>query len=212
MISREKLLEAAVRVYGEYGFRGATTRRIAQEAGVNEVTLFRIFGSKAALIAEALRATTSTSRRGNGRVPTLPDVPADPERELSAWCTAQLAHLRASRSMIRKTMSEIEEHPELGDCASSGPECAARALRSYIGGLRRRGLIDADVDVGAASMMLLGALFSDAMGRDLMPHMYPHSPEAAARSYARLLLKAIGAKVGARRTRPVLRGPARAGR
>jgi hypothetical protein len=60
--------------------------------------------------------------------------------------------------------------------------------------------------------MLLGALFSDAMGRDLMPHMYPHSPEAAARAYALLLLKAIGAKVGARRARPVLRGVARAGR
>jgi hypothetical protein len=109
-------------------------------------------------------------------------------------------------------MSEIEEHPELGDCASSGPECAARALRTYIGALRRRRLIDADVDVAAASMMLLGALFSDAMGRDLMPHMYPHSPEAAARAYARLLLKAIGAKVGARRARPLLRGPARASR
>jgi AcrR family transcriptional regulator len=192
MISRAKLLEAAVRVYGEYGFRGATTRRIAQEAGVNEVTLFRNFGSKAALIAEALRATTTNGARGNGDVHRLPAVPTDPERELTGWCAAQLAHLRAARSMIRKTMGEMEEHPELCDCASSGPECAARELRSYLSALRRRRLIDADVDVGAAAMMLLGALFSDAMGRDLMPHMYPHSPEAAARAYARLLLRAVG--------------------
>jgi AcrR family transcriptional regulator len=54
--TRQQILEAAVRVYSEAGFRGATTRRIADEACVNEVTLFRIFGSKAALIAEAVRA------------------------------------------------------------------------------------------------------------------------------------------------------------
>jgi AcrR family transcriptional regulator len=212
MISREKLLEAAVRVYGEVGFRGATTRRIAQEAGVNEVTLFRIFGSKAALIAEALRANVSNGGKRDRTIPSLPDVPTDPERELTLWCAAQLAYLRGARSMIRKTMSEIEEHPELGDCASSGPECAARALRMYLHRLRRRRLIDADVDVGAASAMLLGALFSDAMGRDLMPHMYPQSPEAAARAYARLLLKALGGKAGVRRARPLMRRTARASR
>ena len=53
--TKQQLLDAAVRVYAEGGFRGATTRRIAEEAGVNEVTLFRLFGSKAALIDEAIR-------------------------------------------------------------------------------------------------------------------------------------------------------------
>ena len=38
---RDKILLAAVTVFAEVGFRGATTRRIAQEAGVNEITLFR---------------------------------------------------------------------------------------------------------------------------------------------------------------------------
>ena len=51
---REQLLEAAVKVFANAGFRGATTRRIAQEAGVNEVTLFRQFGSKEGLIVEAV--------------------------------------------------------------------------------------------------------------------------------------------------------------
>ena len=201
MISRERLLEAAVRVYGELGFRGATTRRIAQEAGVNEVTLFRIFGSKAALIAEALRANVSNGGRGERAVSSLPDVPADPERELTAWCAAQLAYLRASRTMIRKTMGELEEHPELSDCASEGPECAARQLRAYLNRLRRRRLIAADADLSAAAAMLLGALFADAMGRDMLPQTYPQSPQVAAQAYARLLLKGIGAKVGARRGR-----------
>src|SRR5688500_325089 len=52
---RDKILSAAARVYSQHGFRGATTRLIAQEADVNEVTLFRTFGSKEALIEAAIR-------------------------------------------------------------------------------------------------------------------------------------------------------------
>jgi AcrR family transcriptional regulator len=57
MEARSRLLEAALRVFEEVGSRGATTRRIAAEAGVNEVTLFRLFGSKAALLSAALHAS-----------------------------------------------------------------------------------------------------------------------------------------------------------
>ena len=52
--SRDRIIRAAVDVFAEAGYRGATTRRIAQQAGVNEVTLFRHFGSKEELIEEAL--------------------------------------------------------------------------------------------------------------------------------------------------------------
>ena len=51
---REALIDAAIRVFSEAGLRGATTRRIAQEADVNEVTLFRHFKSKDDLITAAL--------------------------------------------------------------------------------------------------------------------------------------------------------------
>ena len=51
---RDQLLAAAARVYAEAGYRGATTRRIALAAGVNEITLFRHFGSKDALLREAI--------------------------------------------------------------------------------------------------------------------------------------------------------------
>src|SRR5947209_7004832 len=49
--TRQRLLDAASRVCSERGLHGATTREIAEVAGVNEVTLFRHFGSKEKLIA-----------------------------------------------------------------------------------------------------------------------------------------------------------------
>lgn len=47
------VLDATVACVEECGFGGLTTRRVAELAGVNEVTIFRRFGSKAALIAAA---------------------------------------------------------------------------------------------------------------------------------------------------------------
>ena len=52
MVSRQKLLEAAMRVFAESGFRGATTRRIAEADGVKEVNMFRELKSKKEMIKE----------------------------------------------------------------------------------------------------------------------------------------------------------------
>ena len=193
-----KILAAAQRVYAEHGFRGATTRRIAELAGVNEVTLFRIFGSKDALLEEAVRP--DARRR---EIAMLTSEPADPLAEVTAWVGAQLTFLRERRSLIRKTMSEIEERPQLLQCVREGPECAHRALRDYVGALADRGWIDASPDLPAAIAMLMGAVFGDAMGREMIPENYPRPVAAAPAAYARVFLRAIGL-----RRRPV---PPRAG-
>ena len=70
---RNRILAAAGRVYAQYGFRGATTRLIATEADVNEVTLFRTFGSKAQLLQEMLRTHVEASA-----VPALRAANSDP--------------------------------------------------------------------------------------------------------------------------------------
>lgn len=51
--AQEKLLRAALEVFAEVGFEGATTREIASRAGVAEKTLFQHFGSKSGLFSEA---------------------------------------------------------------------------------------------------------------------------------------------------------------
>jgi AcrR family transcriptional regulator len=186
--SRMKILSAAQRVYAEHGFRGATTRRIAEVAGVNEVTLFRIFGGKDALLEEAVRP--NATRR---EVAVLTAEPVDPEAELTAWVSAQLGFLRERRSLIRKAMSEIEERPQFLACIREGPECAHRALTDYLGALVERGWVEQSPDLGAAIAMLMGAVFGDAMGREMIPENYP-SPAKAAGAYARLFLRAIGVR------------------
>ena len=52
--TKERILQAAGQVFGQAGYEKATTRAIADAAGVNEVTLFRHFGSKKNLFAAVL--------------------------------------------------------------------------------------------------------------------------------------------------------------
>jgi AcrR family transcriptional regulator len=194
MSARDQLIEAAARLYAEAGYRGATTRRIAGEAGVNEVTLFRHFGSKDALIREAI------SRAESSLAPAvlLPESPRDPFRELRDWARAHLAELRERRSLIRTSMGEIEEHPGIFSAENSPPAAAAKALCRYLRDLRAKGLAKAPFDEVAASTMLMGVLFADAMGRDIMPDMYRNDPEHALDQYVKLFLRGIG--VGVRRS------------
>ncbi len=51
---RRLLLEAARELFSSQGYRGTTTRELAEHAGVSETLMFRYFGSKVALFREAL--------------------------------------------------------------------------------------------------------------------------------------------------------------
>ena len=51
----DKILLAAIDLMAEKGYDGTTTKEIAAAAGVNEITLFRHFGTKANLIEAAFR-------------------------------------------------------------------------------------------------------------------------------------------------------------
>ncbi|MEM5594617.1 TetR/AcrR family transcriptional regulator [Niallia circulans] len=45
----ERIIQAFIELFRDYGYKGTTTRAIAEKAGVNEVTIFRHFGNKRGL-------------------------------------------------------------------------------------------------------------------------------------------------------------------
>ncbi|HMF88334.1 MAG TPA: helix-turn-helix domain-containing protein [Gemmatimonadaceae bacterium] len=195
MNRRDEILAAAAEVFAQHGFRGSTTRRIADAAGVNEITIFRQFGSKEALLREAMQHMTESAG-----LTELPEIPSDPERELTQWSESFIQHLRLRSSIIRKTMGEIEERPEMSECASSVPIEASSALCKYLVALRRQRRTTEKFDPTTAAAMLMGAIFSDAMGREMMPEVFPQPQEKAAHMYTVLLLRALGVEIGSRRT------------
>lgn len=78
--TRQRLLEGATRVFSRKGYEAATTRMIAEEAGVNLASIPYYFGTKEALYAEVL---ASLCRSINIRTtPLLAEIqillPSDP--------------------------------------------------------------------------------------------------------------------------------------
>jgi AcrR family transcriptional regulator len=195
MDTREIILDAAARVYAQHGFRGSTTRRIADAAAVNEVTIFRYFGSKAALLQEAVKGVELDDCRE-----LLPATPVDPVAELSHWAANLVDHLSGCSSVIRKCMGDLEERPELAARAAVAPTKATRELCQYFDNLRAHGFTGQQFDASAAAAMLIASLFHDSMGRELMPDIYPQPASEAPGRYAELVLRAIGVEVASQST------------
>ena len=186
---REKILEAAAAIYSESGFRGTTTRRVAQAADVNEVTLFRHFGSKEAMLRETIaRCWESVC------FPMLPEEPVDPTAELSSWALQYAAGHRSCAAFIRTRLGEFQEHPEIMPPRGSPMGRATLIVSRYLECLRERGRMRADVDINAAAAMLISTVFADALLRDGVPEMYGQTPEDDVRSYVRIFVDGIGAR------------------
>ncbi len=102
-----RLIEAALDLLGERGYKGATTREIAARAGVAEVTLFRRFGSKARLLAEAVRRAGAAFK----------EVAAHPSGDLRAdlRTLAELyrGQLQRGGALVFVMASEAAREPEL---------------------------------------------------------------------------------------------------
>lgn len=184
---RKRLLQATLQVFAETGYRGATTRRIAQQAGVNEVTLFRQFGSKEQLIQEALQCAGRVSEGA-----ALPNTPMDPRQELTEFCLAHARHFSEGRALIRKVLGEIEEHPDMVPFVTRSPVECRGSLIDYLARLRQQGFARADFDPCTAAAMLMGAIFADAMVREVMPPANGASTEDMVRGFVDLFLRMIG--------------------
>ena len=184
---RDRILDAAKKVYAQHGFRGATTRLIAIEAGVNEVTLFRTFGSKAALFEALMEAHVA-------HLPTaeLPEDPVDPEQEMTEWCAATLAHLRENSALIRTSFGEVEDRPEAAVSMCEGPNCSGAMLTAYIERLQAKKLANTDGDVPTAVAMLMSTMFGDAISRTVMPGVFPQPESEAPARYVRVFMRALG--------------------
>jgi AcrR family transcriptional regulator len=187
---RDRILEAAKRVYAKHGFRGATTRLIAIEADVNEVTLFRTFGSKAALFDSLMQSHVAHSP-----LPALPDEPANPETEIVRWCSSVLKHLREHASLLRKSIGELEERPDAALSMCEGPHCAGMMLTDYVLRLQSTGVADADADIQTSVAMLMSSLFGDALMRDIIPNNFPQPEDEVAARYVGTFLRGLGVRV-----------------
>lgn len=157
--TRAALIRATAAVVADRGYHQATTRAIADEAGVSEGTIYRHFPDKRTLFfAAALDGHQEMlawmsglpARAGSGRV-------ADTLTE----CLIRLADLRAS---IVPLELALMSDPTLGTAAPAPGYAAAMngpplMLAQYLAAEQTRGRVNPDLDPETIATVLLATLF-----------------------------------------------------
>jgi AcrR family transcriptional regulator len=172
--TRERILDAALAVFAEKGYAGATTRGIARTARVNEVTLFRRFGSKKALFA-AVVAERFPLAQISQRVSADEDSPV--EALLVGNAKAVLSVLRSNRHMFMMILGDMWRSPVAREAVSEhGIEKGVRLVEGVIGALMDQGrLRRGDPEVTARA--LRGMVQSYFLTRDLLAGAQPDPAE-----------------------------------
>jgi AcrR family transcriptional regulator len=97
-VTEVRIVEAAVQLFSRQGYKGTSTREIAQLAGVNEATLFRYFGRKNDLFWAAAESRLTRLRLG---------------RELQNGLAADLDPEVVVPMLVDFVVTAISRYPEL---------------------------------------------------------------------------------------------------
>ena len=107
---REQIVEAATRVFAQKGFRRATTREVAREAGISEGTIYNYFEDKDALLMAILQRLNETERR----VEDFEEgMATDFEGFLRDYLSRRMSLIWENREVFRVVFSEMLVNAEL---------------------------------------------------------------------------------------------------
>lgn len=138
--ARERLLGAALRMLFEHGYRGATSRAIAGAAGVNEVTLFRLFSTKDDLLAEAIVHRAEADRQ------LLPEPTGNLRADLEQIAQMAVHSLARGALLFSRVLPEVRRLPEAQQArARAALHETERALIAPLRHYQRLGLLNAEV-------------------------------------------------------------------
>ncbi|HTZ56390.1 MAG TPA: TetR/AcrR family transcriptional regulator [Candidatus Acidoferrum sp.] len=121
--TRDRIVLAARDVIKRKGKKGATTREIAEVAGVNEATLFRHFGNKDALIIAVAKRSCP-----DGQLREMIGTLEGPiEAQLLAIAASMNEHLLSMSDMIRWSLVEADYEESIFAREAWRPQTAVRA-------------------------------------------------------------------------------------
>jgi len=147
-LTRRRILEAAERVFSRDGFQGATTREIAREAQVNEVTLFRLFRTRDDLLRETiLYRTIAPEELLDSKAAWKSDLPS----QLEQYVRKYYALLLEREALVRAVVGEGRLlPPAVREAVLEKMVPMRAALIERLQTAQKVGCIRQDVDLGCA--------------------------------------------------------------
>jgi AcrR family transcriptional regulator len=127
--TRQRILDAAVKLFHTKGFDATTTRDIAQLAGIASGTLFNYFATKETIVAELVGDALAVARE---------DLPAQTEpadslgEELFRLVAGELRRLRPFRKFIGSIVETILSPLATNERTAAGDKLRALHLESVV--------------------------------------------------------------------------------
>ena len=136
--TKDRIIKATVELVNEKGYKGATTKEIAERASVNEVTLFRHFGNKKGIVEAVIQKYGSIDFLEN----TLEErVIWEVEKDLKMLVREYQFLLEQKRTVILLSLKEAGEFPELNALTKHIPQKYIEILENYFKTMVEKGKI-----------------------------------------------------------------------
>ncbi|WP_197278873.1 TetR/AcrR family transcriptional regulator [Lysinibacillus sp. ZYM-1] len=168
----ERIIEAALQLISEKGYTAATTKTIAELAGVNEVTLFRHFGNKRGLlkaIVEQFSYYPVLQQEINQ------NVTWDLEKDLYNFSLKHFEFLMSIKDLVMIGFKESIQFPEISEEIANIPLLIKKELCQYFQEMQHRGKIR-EVNVEATALSLIALNFGHFMSRARLGTMVSDIP------------------------------------
>jgi AcrR family transcriptional regulator len=188
-ITKETIVDAAYRLFSRKGYSGTTTREIAEQAGVNELTLFRHFRNKLNLLSQVILQHATEVRlekilEGTEKVSF--------EEGFHQFARAFLILLEEKYPIIRLMIIEATSNPELKAIVGPIPMKLRGILIKHLERGVREGRVREDLDLELVAQSFLWIFMSYVMTRsDVGAKFCPFPPEDVARASTEIFLRGL---------------------
>lgn len=163
---REQIIEAALRVFAQKGFAGATNKDIAREAGITPGLIYHYFPSKEALLKATIeqRSPIQVIRSLPPEVLTLP-----PEALLQSLLKQILDVVEDDKFMrvMRVYLSEIIHNPQVSPLGIPSIQEGAKFLEDYLAKKMESGELRKG-DPVLATQVIMGSVMDIVLRRQIL--------------------------------------------
>ncbi|MEA1993667.1 MAG: TetR/AcrR family transcriptional regulator [Euryarchaeota archaeon] len=162
--TEKKILDAGLKLFSCHGYIGTTTKRIAEKAGITEVTLFRHFGSKRNLFYAVLEREADVEDKipEGGMIPTE-DIPAD----LTKIGMFVFKNMVPRAKFMKIVMVETSRNPEVFEHISSAPFEVLGKLIEYFSQAKSKGLLR-NIDPNIAAIAFFSFFFRSVIAKGFL--------------------------------------------
>ena len=179
--TEQKIEDAAISLFSEKGYKGTSTRRIAKEAGVSELTIYRCYNTKEELFRQAL------IKRAPGE--WLKDMGPAPngvlEEQLILLFERLYETLMDRQDLIRIFYREGAEYPDIVAVAKQVPSKIWGPIADYIQrakpGLSAQAAVELAIQTFGTYLGMI--LLSTSFGPSFLPTSMKAFHASMARTY-----------------------------